>query len=153
MGTTQPYEEGPKRSRGKSPYFMRPGKGGAVTVYRRPAGNRAQPKLCGTMPSQAMARALVAQLQRAESVVSDLFLEATDDGIEALEAILTACNESVMARGDIPARNPRGRRRRRSGRRGRDAAAGRGAGRGDGAEASDDVDASEMSARERSDDQ
>jgi hypothetical protein len=70
-----------------------------VSVYRRPAGNRIDPKLCGTMPSRAMAAALVGQLMRAESVVKDLFLEATDDGIEALEAVLLACRTSVMERG------------------------------------------------------
>ena len=40
--------------------------------------------------------ALVARLQRAESVVHDLFLEATDDGIEALEAVLEACRKAVL---------------------------------------------------------
>ena len=70
-----------------------------VSVYRRPAGNRIDPKLCGTMPNRAMAAALVGQLMRAESVVRDLFLEATDDGIEALEAVLLACRTSVMERG------------------------------------------------------
>ena len=107
----------------RSPYFLEPAKGGAVTVFRRPAGNRAVPKLCGTMPDRGQANALVAQLKRAESVVSDLFLEATDDGIEALEAVLAACREAVLSRG---ARDPaaggggrsngRGRRSRRRGR-------------------------------------
>ena len=83
----------------KSPYFLQPGKQGAVTVYRRPAGNRIDAKLCGTMPSRAMALALVKQLERAESVVHDLFLEATDDGIEALEAVLAACCREVMEKG------------------------------------------------------
>jgi hypothetical protein len=46
-----------------------------------------------------MAAALVGQLMRAESVVKDLFLEATDDGIEALEAVLLACRTSVLERG------------------------------------------------------
>lgn len=115
METTQYDQERPKRSHGKSPYFVRPGKGGTVTVYRRPAGNRAHPKLCGTMPNQQYAKALINQLQKAESVVSDLFLEATDDGIEALEAILTACNEAVLTRGAAPRPNhARHRRRRRS---------------------------------------
>ncbi len=41
---------------------------------------------------------LIAQLERAESVVNDLFLEATDDGIEALEAVLAACREAVLRR-------------------------------------------------------
>jgi hypothetical protein len=83
----------------KSPYFLQPGKQGAVIVYRRPAGNRIDAKLCGTMPSRAMALALVKQLERAESVVHDLFLEATDDGIEALEAVLAACRKEVLEKG------------------------------------------------------
>ena len=85
----------------KSPYFLQPGKQGAVTVLRRPAGNRIDAKLCGTMASRPMALALVKQLEKAESVVKDLFLEATDDGIEALEAVLEACRQSVMRRGDL----------------------------------------------------
>jgi hypothetical protein len=84
----------------KSPYFLQPARQGAVTVFRRPAGNRIDPKLCGTMASRAMALALVKQLEKAESVVRDLFLEATDDGIEALEAVLEACRQSVMRRGE-----------------------------------------------------
>jgi hypothetical protein len=87
-----------RRRRAKSEYFMKPGKQGEVSVFRRPAGNRIEPKLCGTMPSKALALALVRQLEQAESVVNDLFLEATDDGIEALEAILRACRESVERR-------------------------------------------------------
>lgn len=83
----------------KAPYFLKPEREGMVSVYRRPAGNRIDPKLCGTMPNRAMAAALVGQLMRAESVVKDLFLEATDDGIEALEAVLLACRTSVMERG------------------------------------------------------
>ena len=85
----------------KSPYFLQPAKQGAVTVFRRPAGNRIDAKLCGTMNSRAMALALVKQLEKAESVVKDLFLEATDDGIEALEAVLEACRQSVIRRGEI----------------------------------------------------
>ena len=91
---------------------MKPGKQGEVSVFRRPAGNRIEPKLCGTMPSKALALSLVRQLEQAESVVNDLFLEATDDGIEALEAILRACRESVerrAARQHAP-REPRRRR-------------------------------------------
>lgn len=42
---------------------------------------------------------LIQQLERAESVVKDLFMEATDDGIEALEAVLAACRDEVMASG------------------------------------------------------
>ena len=107
----------------RSPYFIQPAKGGSVTVLRRPAGNRIDAKLCGTMASRPMALALVKQLEKAESVVHDLFLEATDDGIEALEAVLEACRESVMRRADQIAahgakplnaggkKRPRGRRR------------------------------------------
>lgn len=116
----------PAKKRGvppqKSPYFLQPAKQGAVTVLRRPAGNRIDAKLCGTMSSRGMALALVKQLEKAESVVKDLFLEATDDGIEALEAVLEACRQSVIKRGDAPAGGPaggsgikkRGRNRRRS---------------------------------------
>jgi hypothetical protein len=91
----------------KAPYFLKPEREGMVSVYRRPAGNRIDPKLCGTMPSRAMAAALVGQLMRAESVVKDLFLEATDDGIEALEAVLLACRTSVMERGAARTGAPR----------------------------------------------
>jgi hypothetical protein len=95
----------PAKKRGgpvhKSPYFLQPGKLGAVTVLRRPAGNRIDAKLCGTMSTRAMALALVKQLEKAESVVKDLFLEATDDGIEALEAVLEACRQSVIRRGEM----------------------------------------------------
>ena len=113
----------PAKKRGgpvhKSPYFLQPGKQGAVTVLRRPAGNRIDAKLCGTMSSRSMALALVKQLEKAESVVKDLFLEATDDGIEALEAVLEACRQSVITRGEMaegnggPAARKRGRNRRR----------------------------------------
>jgi hypothetical protein len=111
-----------KRSATKSPYFLQPGKQGAVTVYRRPAGNRIDAKLCGTMPSRAMALALVKQLEKAESVVHDLFLEATDDGIEALEAVLEACRQSVVRRAPsieagVTAPRPPGARKRGRGRR------------------------------------
>ena len=44
-------------------------------------------------------RSLVTQLEKAESVVKDLFLEATDDGIEALEAVLAACCNEVIEKG------------------------------------------------------
>ena len=94
----------PAKKRGgpvnKSPYFLQPAKQGSVTVLRRPAGNRIDAKLCGTMANRLMALALVKQLEKAESVVKDLFLEATDDGIEALDAVLEACRQSVMRRGD-----------------------------------------------------
>ena len=106
----------------KSPYFLLPARQGTVTVFRRPAGNRIDPKLCGTMDSRAMALALVKQLEKAESVVHDLFLEATDDGIEALDAVLEACRESVMRRahqiagpGASAPKGRRGRGRRRGG--------------------------------------
>jgi hypothetical protein len=106
----------------KSPYFLQPGKQGAVTVLRRPAGNRIDAKLCGTMPSRALALALVKQLEKAESVVHDLFLEATDDGIEALEAVLEACRQSVVRRAPsieagVTAPRPAGARKRGRGRR------------------------------------
>jgi hypothetical protein len=111
-----------KRTASRSPYFLQPGKQGAVTVYRRPAGNRIDAKLCGVMPSRAMALALVKQLEKAESVVHDLFLEATDDGIEALEAVLEACRESVTRRAPsieagVSAPRPPGARQRGRGRR------------------------------------
>src|SRR4030081_850583 len=106
----------------KSPYYLQPAKQGTVIVFRRPAGNRIDPKLCGTMDSRAMALALVKQLEKAESVVHDLFLEATDDGIEALEAVLEACRQSVTRRaehhsapGAPAAKGRRGRGRRRGG--------------------------------------
>lgn len=102
----------PRRRRDKPPYFLKPGAKGTVEVYRRPCGNRAEPKLCGAMPSRAMAQALVGQLTRAESVADDLFYEATDDGIEALEAVLEACRQAVLSRGE------RGGRSGRQGRRG-----------------------------------
>lgn len=89
----------PARPGPKSDYFMQPGRGGMVIVLRHPIGNRADAKICGTMPSRIHAKMLVQQLERAESVVKDLFMEATDDGIEALEAVLAACREEVMKRG------------------------------------------------------
>lgn len=111
-----------------SPYFLQPGKQGAVTVLRHPAGNRIDAKLCGAMSSRAMALALVKQLEKAESVVKDLFLEATDDGIEALDAVLEACRQSVIHRGEVAegghhqkagvAGGPGARKRGRSRRRG-----------------------------------
>ena len=83
----------------KSDYFTQPGKRGAVVVLRKPIGNRATAKVCGVMPSRIHAKMLMSQLERAESVVKDLFLEATDDGIEALEAVLAACCKEVMEKG------------------------------------------------------
>src|SRR5215213_2042876 len=82
-----------------SDYFTQPGKRGSVVVLRKTNGNRATAKICGVMPTRIHAKMLVTQLERAESVVKDLFLEATDDGIEALEAVLLACCKEVMARG------------------------------------------------------
>jgi len=82
-----------------SDYFTQPGKRGAVVVLRKPIGNRATAKVCGVMPSRIHAKMLINQLERAESVVKDLFMEATDDGIEALEAVLAACCREVMEKG------------------------------------------------------
>ncbi|HWH50801.1 MAG TPA: hypothetical protein VN651_04610 [Gemmatimonadaceae bacterium] len=70
-----------------------------MIVLRKPIGNRATAKICGVMPTRVHAKMLINQLERAESVVKDLFLEATDDGIEALEAVLAACCKEVMAKG------------------------------------------------------
>jgi hypothetical protein len=117
----RPAKKRPGTTPNRSPYFLQPAKQGSVTVFRRPAGNRIDPKLCGTMPSRAMALALVKQLEKAETVVHDLFLEATDDGIEALEAVLEACRQSVARRveqqhagsGPGPGARRRGRGRRR----------------------------------------
>src|SRR5215212_11323353 len=102
------------RSKGKPPYFLQPAKGGGITVFRRACGNRAIPKECGTMPSKPLAINLVRQLQRAESVLNDLFLEATDDGIEALEAVLEACRTAVLGQTQV---SNAGTRRRRRGKR------------------------------------
>jgi hypothetical protein len=77
---------------------MQPGKRGCVVILHRPVGNRVSPKVCGVMPNRSLAKALVDQLQRAESALHDLFYEATDDGIEALEAILAACRDAVLTR-------------------------------------------------------
>lgn len=105
---------GPRRGRGRSgggdrnapagqaSYYMQPGKRGTVVVLHRPVGNRVSPKVCGVMPGRVHAKALVDQLKRAESALHDLFYEATDDGIEALEAILAACREEVLKRMPLP---------------------------------------------------
>jgi hypothetical protein len=90
-----------QRAAAKSDYFTQPGKRGAVVVLRKPIGNRATAKVCGIMPTRVHAKMLVSQLERAESVVKDLFLEATDDGIEALEAVLAACCREVLEKGPI----------------------------------------------------
>ena len=65
------------------------------------------------MPTKGAAMALVARLQRAESVVHDLFLEATDDGIEALEAVLEACRKAVLENPQAASGGRRNRRKRR----------------------------------------
>ena len=83
----------------KSDYFTQPGKRGAVIVLRKPIGNRAAAKVCGVMPTKVHAKMLINQLERAETVVKDLFMEATDDGIEALEAVLNACCKEVLEKG------------------------------------------------------
>jgi hypothetical protein len=88
-----------QRPGAKSDYFTQPGKRGAVIVLRKPIGNRATAKVCGVMPSRVHAKMLINQLERAESVVKDLFMEATDDGIEALEAILAACCKETLEKG------------------------------------------------------
>jgi len=97
---------GPRKNRRvrTSDYFTQPGKRGAVVVLRKPIGNRATAKVCGVMPSRVHAKMLINQLERAESVVKDLFMEATDDGIEALEAVLAACCREVLEKGPkVPA--------------------------------------------------
>ncbi|MDE3151227.1 MAG: hypothetical protein KGL93_03175 [Gemmatimonadota bacterium] len=86
-----------------SAYYVQPGKRGAVIVLRKPCGNRVTPKVCGVMPSRGHAKALVEQLERAETAVNDLFYEATDDGIEALEAVLAACRDAVLKKMPVPA--------------------------------------------------
>jgi hypothetical protein len=129
----RPATRGGRRQRGGkgSEYFIQPAKQSQFMVLRKPCGNRVTPKLCGTMPSRGHALALIRQLEKAESAVDDLFLEATDDGIEALEAVLAACCESVLqrgsgaiggaggtggARGPRPGKRGRGRRQRGRGR-------------------------------------
>lgn len=103
-GGGPPRKRGSRRSgrpQGKKPaatYYMQPGKRGCVVILHRPVGNRVSPKVCGVMPNRSLAKALVDQLQRAESALHDLFYEATDDGIEALEAILAACRDAVLTR-------------------------------------------------------
>jgi len=77
---------------------MQPGKRGTIVILHRPVGNRLVPKVCGVMPSRNHAKSLVDQLRRAESALLDLFYEATDDGIEALEAVLAACRDAVLSR-------------------------------------------------------
>lgn len=79
-------------------FYLQPGKRGAVVVLHRPVGNRASPKVCGVMPTRDHAETLMAELLRAEGALLDLFYEATDDGIEALEAVLHATWTSVLQR-------------------------------------------------------
>ena len=105
--STKPRGGKKQQRTAKSDYFMQPGKRGAVIVLRKPIGNRATAKVCGVMPSRVHAKMLVNQLERAESVVKDLFLEATDDGIEALEAVLLACCKEVLEKGPRVAHRPR----------------------------------------------
>jgi hypothetical protein len=95
----KPTGKRPPRGAVKSDYFTQPGKRGAVIVLRKPIGNRATAKVCGVMPTRVHAKMLINQLERAESVVKDLFMEATDDGIEALEAVLAACCKEVLEKG------------------------------------------------------
>src|SRR5262249_25018728 len=110
----QPRKGGPGGAGGRGPRknrkvrtsdnFTQPGKRGAVVVLRKPIGNRATAKVCGVRPSRVHAKMLINALERAESVVKDLFMEATDDGIEALEAVLAACCREVMEKGPkVPA--------------------------------------------------
>lgn len=89
----RPAEKKPAAS-----YYVQPGKRGTVVILHAAVGNRVSPKVCGVMPSRNHAKALVEQLRRAESALHDLFYEATDDGIEALEAVLAACCEAVLTR-------------------------------------------------------
>ncbi|HVB32279.1 MAG TPA: hypothetical protein VNE60_12180 [Gemmatimonadaceae bacterium] len=100
-------KRGAKRGRppkgAESAYYVQPGKRGAVVVLRKACGNRATPKVCGVMPSRGHAKALVDQLERAETAVNDLFYEATDDGIEALEAVLAACRDAVLKKMPVSA--------------------------------------------------
>jgi hypothetical protein len=91
----RPPRGGGGKPRKELPYFLQPVTGG-IGVFRRPVGNRAEATTCGVMPNRKQADALVEQLKRAESVVSDLFLEATEDGILALETVLAACRDAVL---------------------------------------------------------
>ena len=103
-GRNAPRKRGARRGsrpEGKKPaasYYVQPGKRGTVIILHRPVGNRVSPKVCGVMPSNDHAKALVEQLRRAESALHDLFYEATDDGIEALEAVLQASRDAVLGR-------------------------------------------------------
>jgi hypothetical protein len=58
MDSARGTGDGSRARRGnKAPYFLKPEREGMVSVYRRPGGNRIDPKLCGTMPNRAMAAA------------------------------------------------------------------------------------------------
>ena len=93
-------EERPPQSGRRNPTTSpSPANAAPWSCLRKPIGNRATAKVCGVMPSRVHAQMLVNQLEKAESVVKDLFMEATDDGIEALEAVLAACCKEVLARG------------------------------------------------------
>ena len=99
-----PKKRGSRRGRpqgAKKPaalFYMQPAKRGAVVVLHRPVGNRASPKVCGVMPTKDHAQSLMDQLLRADQALRDLFYEATDDGIEALEAVLAATRPAVLDR-------------------------------------------------------
>ena len=80
--------------------------GEPVVVLHRAVGNRATPKVCGVLPSQEHAELLMSSLLKAEGALMDLFYEATDDGIEALEAVLLATWTSVMDRATMPEGGP-----------------------------------------------
>ena len=97
-GSRAGRQGGPAGKPAQASYYMQPGKRGAIIILHRPVGNRASPKVCGVMPTRNHANALIDQLKRAESALHDLFYEATDDGIEALEAVLAACREAVLTK-------------------------------------------------------
>src|SRR5689334_21263825 len=78
--------------------YLQPGKRGTTVLLHRAVGNRATPKVCGVLPSKAHAETLMKQLLKSEGALMDLFYEATDDGIEALEAVLLATWTSVLDR-------------------------------------------------------
>lgn len=105
--------KGPRKK--AQPFIVEAVRGG-VAVYRRPVGNLAVPRLCGVMPTRPRAVEFARLLARAESAAPDLFLEATDDGIEALEAVIAACIEAVERGADARAPRNAGRRRGRRGR-------------------------------------
>lgn len=87
-----------KGAKRPEPFIIEATRGG-VAVYRRPVGNLAIPRLCGVLPTRQQAVEFARLLARAESAAPDLFLEATDDGIEALDAVIAACMASATAGG------------------------------------------------------